>query len=189
MDFEAELNKLLTLESEPMPKNELSELLAAGQQLLLTLNKKQTDISMQIEEIYDITKELDTNELKESIREEKERTYTAVQTAVGLCDLIDDFCEFAAKSGNEELEQQASIMRKNADNLLGGCEIMRMGARGQQLDPEIHSVQAGTDSDIPRECVSQVLQSGFRYKGDVIRKAVVIVSMGNTHDEVGAEYE
>jgi len=178
LDFEAELARLLTLESTPLPQNELVELTSASRQLLLTLNKKQADISMQIEELYDLAKESDNTALQTALRDEKTRAGLNVRAAVGLCDLIDDFYEFSLQSGNGDLEHQARLMRKKAVDLLEECGITRLGEEGQRLDPEIHTVRSGVASQIPREHVAKVLQSGYRYLGAVVRKATVVVSIG-----------
>ena len=178
MDFEKELNKLLALQSDPLPQLELAELLAAERQLLQALNKKQTDISLQIEEIYDITKDMDNRVLQDIVRDEKARGIRLAGTVIELCDLIDDFYEYTMQSGSEELEHQARLMQKNAGVLLEKCGITRIGEAGQRLDPEIHSARSGAVSSVSREHVVKVLQSGYRYLGALIRKAAVVVSLG-----------
>jgi molecular chaperone GrpE (heat shock protein) len=181
INFETELHNLLTRESEPISKNELTkltELAAAGQQLLVTLNKRQTDMSAQIEEIYDLTKETDTRVLQTVLQAEKNRADQLAVTVMSLSDIIEDFCVYARQSGSEELEHQALMMRKNAGNLLESCGITNVGEEGQLLDPEIHAVHSAVVSPIPREHVARVLQSGYRYLGALTRKAAVVVSVG-----------
>ena len=178
INFEAELVKLLAQESKPLPQSEFTELAAIGQQLLLTLNKKQADIAIQIEELYDLTKESDSTDLLDIMKNEKARAAMTVQTAMELSDLIDDFCEFTNLSGSEDLSHQAFLMRKKADSFLEKCGISRIGEQGQPLAPEIHSVQSGAASRVPREHVAKVLQSGYRYLGTLVRKATVVVSTG-----------
>lgn len=185
IDFEAELDKLLTQEGEPLPQSELTELAAAGKELLAALNKKQTDFTMQIEEIYDLLQEADTNALGESLRDEKARANRLAATAVGLCDILEDFCAYARGSGHEDLERQALLMWKNAGGLLESCGIARLGEEGQPLDPALHTVQTAVASPLPREHVARVLQSGYRYLGAVVRRAVVVVSTGT--EETGNE--
>jgi len=162
IDFEAELNKLLAQERVPLPQSEFVEFAAVGQQLLHALYKKQSDISIQVEELYDLAKDLDNTALRKALQGEKVRSNLAVRAAVALCDLIDDFYEFSLQSGNEDIADQALLMRKKADSFLEGCGITRLGEEGQPLDPEIHTVQTGAVSQIPREHVEKVLQSGYR---------------------------
>jgi len=178
INFEEELEKLLAQESKPLPQSEFVELAAVGQQLLLAFSKKQSDISVQIEELYDLTKESDNTVLLNALHDEKLRTRSVVGAIIGLCDLIDDFYEFSSQSGSEDISRQALLMRKKTDGLLGGCGIARFGEKGQPLNPRIHTVQAGTASHIPKEHVAKVLQSGYVHMGMVLRKATIIVSLG-----------
>ncbi|MCL1919140.1 MAG: nucleotide exchange factor GrpE [Peptococcaceae bacterium] len=178
VDFKTELDKLLAQENEPLPQGEFMELATVWRQLLLMLNRKHTDISMQIEEIYDITQQKDTGVLQEALRAAKEQEGRLVQAAVGLCDLIDDFCVFAGQSDSEALENQALMMQKKANALLEKCAMIRLGEEGQPLNPEIHTVRAAVPSSFPREYVACVLQSGYRYLGSVMCKAIVAASLG-----------
>jgi len=177
-DFEAELNKLLEQENEPLPQSGIEELAAESQQILYALYKKQSDISMQVEELYDIVKDSDNTNLQKALYDEKRRAGLAIRTVVGLSDLIDDFYEFSLQGGNEDIHNQARLMRKKAGGLLEGCGITRLGEEGQPLDPQIHTVHAGMYSQIPRERVAKVLQSGYLYLGALLRKATVVVSIG-----------
>jgi molecular chaperone GrpE (heat shock protein) len=178
LNFETELEKLLARESGPLPQSEFAELAAAAQKLLAALNKKQTDISMQVEEIYDLAKENDSRVLQEALDAEKIRANQLVVAAVGLSDLLEDFCAYARQSGSEELERQARLLWKSSAGLLETCGITRLGEEGQPLDPGAHRVQALAVSYLPREHVARVLQSGYRYLGEVLRRAAVIVSAG-----------
>jgi molecular chaperone GrpE (heat shock protein) len=182
VNFEVELEKLLAEERKPLPGSAVAELAAAEMQLLTALYKKDTDLSLQVEEIYDLVKEGDTRILQEALGAEKTRCGHLAGTAVGLCDMLEDFCAYARQSGSEDLEHQARLLWKNAGALLEGGGITRLGEEGQRLDPAIHKVQAAVPSNLPREYVTQVLQSGYRYLGAIVRRAVVVVSAG---DEIG----
>ncbi|MFP3088946.1 nucleotide exchange factor GrpE [Treponema sp. TIM-1] len=176
LDFEAELNKLLSGETGRLPQYELVELAAAGQNLLTELNKRQTDVSLQIEEIYDLVKEQEG--LQKRVDAEKARANQLVLAAIGLVDLLEDFCTYAGQSGSEELNHQARILWENAGSILSNCGIFRFGEEGQPLNPQIHTVKASVESPFPPEQVVQVLQSGYLYRDILVRKAAVVVSQG-----------
>jgi molecular chaperone GrpE (heat shock protein) len=178
LNFEAELDKLLSRETERLPQYELAELAAVGQQLLEDLNKRQTEVSLQIEEIYDLVKEQDTRVLEESLDAEKTRVNQLAFAAISISDLLEDFCAYAEQSGSEELKHQAGILRKNSGGILAGCGIFRFGEEGEPLNPQIHTVKASAESSLPRERVVQVLQSGYVYQNALVRKAAVVVSRG-----------
>jgi molecular chaperone GrpE (heat shock protein) len=187
INFEVELNKLLARESEPLPQSELTELAAAERELLTALCKKNNDLSLQVEEIYDLVKEGDARVLQEALEAEKNRAGQLAGAAMGLCDLLEDFCAYARQSGRGDLEYQARLLWKNSNALLEGCGITRLGEEGQGLDPAIHTVQAAVPSDLPRECVTRVLRTGYRYLGAVVRRAVVVVSAGPEETEQEGE--
>jgi len=172
-DFNTELNKLLAshsaTEAEPLGADALSDVLAG---LGKKIAKTQTDLSMQVEEIYDLVSESqNTNKaLRESAAHEK-RLATAL---LGLCDIIEDFCTFA--DHDEALSKQANLMRKNADKRLAECSMTPIGEVGEPFDPTLHTVLSTENSPLPREHIAHVLNSGYRYMGKVLRKASVVLS-------------
>jgi molecular chaperone GrpE (heat shock protein) len=190
LDFKQELSKLLEQEAQGLPKDEFAEIALAGRQILVSLDKKQAGLSLQVEEIYDILGNMDITALQETLRTEQRRAGVLAGTVVGLCDVLEDFCAYARDSGDAALGEQARILWKNAGNLLERCGFARLGEIGQPLDPEIHTVQSAAISPLPQEHVTQVLQSGYRYLGAVVRKAVVVLSkgMGETENEQNCRY-
>jgi molecular chaperone GrpE len=178
VDFEAELEKLLAGESEPLPLSELAEVLAENRAVLEAVNKKQADVSLQVEEIYDLVKDADTRELQGILNAERNRAQQLLETALGLSGLLEHFCVYAGQSGSEELARQGLLLWRDSQRLLESCGITRLGEAGQPLDPALHTVQSAAASEFPRESVARVLQSGYRYLGRVLRKAVVVVSTG-----------
>jgi molecular chaperone GrpE (heat shock protein) len=187
VDFEAELKKLLSQERVPLSASCMEEFAASEKEFLTALYKKNTDISLQVEEIYDLVKEDDSRVLQEALAAEKNRTKQLAGAAIGLCDMLEDFCAYAVQSGSADLEEQARVLWKNSGALLEACGITRLGEAGQLLNPAIHSVQAAVPSDFPKEQVTRVLQSGYRYLGAIARRAVVVVSAGA--EEVGQTKE
>jgi molecular chaperone GrpE (heat shock protein) len=187
LNFEAELDKLLSRETGTLPQYEFAELAAAARGFLAELNQKQTDVSLQIEEIYDLVKEQDTRVLQEAVNAEKTRANHLVFAAISLSDLLEDFYAYAKQSGSEELKHQAKILWENAGGILSGRGISRVGEEGQPLNPQIHTVKASAESPLPRERVVQVLQSGYLYQNALLRKAAVVISRGQENAFLNTE--
>jgi molecular chaperone GrpE (heat shock protein) len=183
VNFEAELEKLLAREQGPLPRYELVEVLAESRTLLEALNKRQADLSLQVEEIYDLAKEADARELREALNAEKERLRQVLGVALGLSDMLEHFCVYAGRSGSAELEYQGSLLWQNSRLLLETCGIARLGEAGESLNPALHTVQSALASELPKEQIIQVLQSGYAYFGRLVRKAVVVVSKGEPDSE------
>jgi molecular chaperone GrpE (heat shock protein) len=178
LNFETELNRLLSRETGALPQYEFAELADTARVFLAELDKKQTDVSLQIEEIYDLVKEQDTRNLWETLNAEKTRANHLVFAAISLSDLLEDFCVYARQSGSEELKHQARLLRENADGILSSRGIFRFGEEGDPLNPQIHTVKASAESPLPRERVVQVLQSGYLSQNVLLRKAAVVISRG-----------
>ncbi|MDR3162073.1 MAG: nucleotide exchange factor GrpE [Spirochaetaceae bacterium] len=176
LDFEAELDKLLSRETVRLPRYELLEIAEAGREVLGQLNERQNDMSLQIEEIYDLVKEQEG--LQKAVEAEKATAYRVALGAIGLADLLEDFCAYAGRSGSEALNHQARLLWEQACDHLFGCGIAPVGIAGQSLDPRLHTVKAGAASPLPREQIVQVLRQGYTYQGMLVRKAAVVVSRG-----------
>jgi hypothetical protein len=101
----------------------LAGLAAADRELLAELNKKQTGTSLQIEEIYDLVKEQGL--LRETALAEKDRADQLALAAIGLADLLEDFCAYAGQSGSDALNHQARLLRENSGGILLNCGILR----------------------------------------------------------------
>jgi molecular chaperone GrpE (heat shock protein) len=176
LDFETELEKLLSREVGPLPQHEFAEVAAVERHLLVELDRKQRDASLQIEEIYDLVKEQRVLiEAAERERQEKDRLVTA---AVEIADLIEYFRAYAERSGDEALQAQAGAMWQNTVKILANCGVVRFGEAGEPLDPRAHTVKASAESSFPYEYVTEVLQSGYMSQDRILRKAAVVVSRG-----------
>lgn len=185
LDFETELEKLLSHETTLPPQCEFAEVAAAEKRLLMELTRKQSDVSLQIEEIYDMVKDRRAlTEAAERERQEKDRLVTAV---VEIVDFIEYFRAYAKRSGDEALKAQAESMWKNTSKILAGCGVFRFGEVGEPLNPRIHTVKADIESSYPRECVTEVLQSGYMTPNRLLRKAAVVVSRGR--EDTGGAYD
>jgi molecular chaperone GrpE len=74
------------------------------------------------------------------------------------------------------LEQMESILDRQG--------VERIGAAGEQFDPELHeAVAVRPTSDAPDRTVLEVARSGFRYGDRVLRPAQVVVSQAPQQDD------
>ena len=171
MDFAAELEKLLSAEESP-PIDPLVELVRAHAGALKDIHKGSSGISMQVEEIYDIVKESDEN-AKETKNAAK-RESLLLNAFFIVNDLLDSLLFNPLLAGGVHTEALAA----KREETLQACGIERIGCRGQMLDPRIHTVASAEESEAQRETVTRVLESGYLYRGNVARKATVIISKG-----------
>jgi molecular chaperone GrpE (heat shock protein) len=179
LDFNNELNKLLEKEQSALPTDGFAELVLDGRRELGAINKKQSDMSLQVEEIYDIVERIDTGSLKENVESERRRADGLLTAVIGLCDTLEDFFVYASNTGDGELTRQANMMRNNSAHIIERAGLVRVGEVNRPFDPETHTVRAAMASHFPREHVAELLQSGYRYLGDIVRKAAIVISNGS----------
>jgi molecular chaperone GrpE (heat shock protein) len=173
LDFIRELERLLAQEPAPVA-DELTELAAGYTRLLAELTRKASDISLQVEEIYDIIK--DNSEASQAATESIRREASLVNSIIAICDIVENFEQFARAV--PDLAQQAEVIRQQCDDALTACGITRIGTPGDAFNNKLHSVGAAVFSAYPFEHVAQVLHSGYEYRGKILRKAAIAVSKG-----------
>ena len=171
MDFAAELNKLLLAEDDP-PVDVLAELTKAHLTLLEALRKTGSDVSLQVEEIYDIVKESDEN--AKEVKNAAKREQQLLTCFIVVCDMLDGLLQFIQSSGADH----AAAIAAKRDEALKACGLEMFDGLGSYLDPRFHTVAGAEFGDAPPEQVIGVLENGYAYRGSVVRKATVIISKG-----------
>ena len=172
MDFGKELKKLLDAEETAL-LDPLSELTRTQSGVLEAIQKTGSDISHQVEEIYDIVKTADVN--TREIKSAAKRESTLIAGLITLSDLLDSVLMYMKSAG----AIHASTIAAKKDEVLGSCGLEAYDGLGQQLDPRYHTVASAEYSEAPHESVTRVLENGYIYRGNVTRKATVIVSKGS----------
>jgi molecular chaperone GrpE (heat shock protein) len=176
LDFSKELDRLLSQETGADITDEAALWAEEGRRLLSSFSKQQTDLSLQVEEIYDLVNEAETE--RQALRAEQKNAGRLLGALIGLSDLIEDFYAFAERCQEESFAAQARAVWQSAGRVLSECEITRLGKEGQPFDTEIHTVESAAVSGFPREYAAKILRSGYRYKGSLLRKASIVISLG-----------
>jgi len=162
-------------ESIGLLQGELAKAAAAHASQAVLLEKthsKAEDLSLQIEEIYDVVKE--NSLIIDAASTAKKREEKLITAIIGLSDMIDDFMRYADTV--PELAAQAGAVGKKRESLLNACGIGRFDGVGEAFDGRFHSMHATEASVYPFKHVSRVMLNGFVYDGEIIRKATVMVS-------------
>jgi molecular chaperone GrpE len=176
MDFMQEIHRLLGQEALP-PTDELAEIVAVQTQNLGALGMlggKLNDVSLQIEEIYDLVKESDAS--GHAAQEAQRKETQLVRALIALSDVLDSFVLYA--QGQSEIAEQARLMAAQIVEVLAAVGLKRIGRVGERVNPKAHEVHDVVPSPIERDAVAQILQTGYSYNGKVLRRAIVVVSGG-----------
>ena len=176
MDFEAELKKLLAAE-ENLPIDPLSELTLAQVKVLDSISKRNTDISIQVEEIYDIVKDADEN--AREVKNAAKRETILLDGLIAISDLLDSVLEHILQAN----PGHANVIGAKREEIIKACGVDKISMPGMLLDPRLHTVVAAEYSEKPIEEITRVLENGYEYRGKIVRKSTVIISKGQeTHD-------
>jgi len=167
MNFAVELQRLLQAENPP-PVDPISELMKTQTGVLDSILKNGDNLSLQVEEIYDIIKDSDEN--AREVKSAAKRENTLLSGFVAMSDLTDGLLQY--------LQEHSGTITAKKDEIMNACGVERLGLVGERLDPRTHTVAAAEFSDAPIESVIRVLEHGYAYRGKVVRKATVILSKG-----------
>ena len=196
IDFYAELQKLLSMEDPPIadPFTELAraqaefaraqmesageqkELVSAQKELALSqaglfddIQKNGANLSLQLEEIYDIIKGADDSAKGYNAAIKRENMLLGALVSMG--DLLEGLLPY--------LHEHSQTVAVKMGDVLYACGLARFGSPGEPFDTRLHTAASAEYSDIPFESITRVLESGYAYQGKMIRKATVILSKGN----------
>ncbi|MCX8196965.1 MAG: nucleotide exchange factor GrpE [Candidatus Micrarchaeota archaeon] len=61
--------------------------------------------------------------------------------------------------------------------------LEQLKVEGQKFDPFLHEAAGYEPSDLPEGTVVRVIQNGYKFRGEILRPAVVIVSSGKKKNE------
>jgi len=117
-------------------------------------------------------------ELKEerAALEDREEQYQRV--LLELMDLFSQLDETAEHSDSEELQSAAAAMRDRLFSITAKIGLERIPARGESPDSLYHHVvdTAEAASEAEQDTIVEVVRPGYLLRGDVLRKADVIVA-------------
>lgn len=82
-----------------------------------------------------------------------------------------DACDAAIAQGAADVEPIAKVLFET----LGKEGLERLGAAGDPFDPMLHEAVLQEDGDGDEQTIAEVLRGGFRWKGAVLRTAMVKV--------------
>jgi len=171
MNFAADLLKLLN-EEENQPVDPLAELLRVSVSQLESINNNKADLSLQVEEVYDIIKDFDSNEKEVKAAERREKLL--LQGLIEMFDLVSGVISYMQGRNTEHI----LVIETKLNEIMNGCGIEPLGFNGERLDPNIHTVSSAVFDNAPIESVVRVLERGYMYRGKILRKATVILSKG-----------
>ena len=157
------------------PDRELSQIMQNSflqTKQLDAISKHNSNISTQLEEIHSIVKAADENarELKTAARRER----MLMESIIATNDLLDAVLQLLSENASNHIRAIAA----SRTEILNNCGLTKTTIIGQMLDSKLHTVTAADSSDAPVESIIRILEDGYEYRGNIVRKAAVIISKG-----------
>ncbi len=105
--------------------------------------------------------------------------YAAMDTLRGLLPVLDDFQRaLAVESGDREFQKGMELIRQRMIELMKKQGLEPIAALGAQFDPNLHEAIERVDTtEAEEDTVVAELQSGYRFKGRLLRPALVKVAV------------
>ena len=182
LNIKQELQKYIEPESSSPSQGELPTVLEVFAQEVKRFGKEQYKTTSQLEELLiqmeeqaegDNAKQVLEQQLKNT-SEEKSQLLLALLTSA---DALEEVYRFAQKNATDDWQKQLALQWERLGKALMFCGLMRIEGIGDPYQPQTQ-VATGVSSDptLPEEVVLTIIKSGYVYRGQLLRKAEVIVN-------------
>lgn len=184
IDFKEELKKYKYNEEGILDTDRevlISKALDNVQNIIKRFTKEQLTSNSQLEEILEILQETDTSK-KENVRVIDEcktmenSNLLLMNSLIAVIDQMENIYRLARKNNKETYSQLQGIW-KSLNNIISKTGIMMVDPEDGVFDASIHAVIAVQNNvDYLTGAILEVVETGYIYKGKLIRKAKVIVN-------------
>ena len=116
---------------------------------------------------------------KRRTEQEKEQLgqFSRGEMLKALLPTVDNLERAAAAPDGEEYKKGVDMVIRQFHEELAGLGLEEIPAESQPVDPELHHAVMREDADgVEPDTVTEVFQKGYRYKGRVLRPAMVKVA-------------
>jgi molecular chaperone GrpE (heat shock protein) len=117
-------------------------------------------------------------ELKEERAALEDREEQHQRVLLDIMDLFDQLDETARRNDSDAFQAAMASAREKLANMVGKIGLERIPAQGETPDSLYHHVVNTTDAetDAERDTITEVVRPGYLLRGEVLRKADVIVA-------------
>jgi len=165
------------------------------------IGKEQYKSASGIEEILDLLEENNESnrenydivkELREKTQIKDNEIKAMINTIISILDIFDYIEGFALKSNgfalkikNENLMVQFKLVSQQLGEKLAQSSIAVIGIEGGEVDLSLHQpILVEWQWDKPQNIILQVVRKGYMYKGNVLRKAEIVINKNSNNQEI-----
>ena len=155
--------------SIPDSFEKLAEVLNGNKEILIKLNRNQSEIAMALTDIRDVMVE------GQQEQDQQDPDIPKLLTAmIETADMIEAFFQFSLLSQDQALIEQSEMMYKSMRKKYALAGLTKIAEEQTETDPKLNTAVA-TDATAKEGIIAKTLISGYVYKGNIIRKSEVII--------------
>ena len=166
--------------------DELNYLLNMFTKTFERIGKEQYKSASGIEEILDLLEENNESNsetygivkgLREKAQIKDNEIKSMINTIISISDIFDYINGYALKSNNENLKDQFKLVSQQIGEKLAQNSITVIGLEDGEFDLRVHQpLSVEWHRDKPENVILQVVKKGYIYKGNVLRKAEIVIN-------------
>lgn len=182
-DFKAELQKISVKELDPKfieHEKDISITFESLNTVMTKLLKKQSAMSMQVEEMYSIIEDAEGNEDQDTLKDLENENNALINALITAADLVEDFYIYSNDNSNEAMASGSDLMWNTLCKAMTAAGLTRISDENTPFDAKLNTIEGVTsDPSLPEGFIVKVLSSGYQYHGKIYRKSTVIVNKLN----------
>lgn len=166
--------------------DELNYLLNMFTKTFERIGKEQYKSASGIEEILDLLEENNESNsetygivkgLREKAQIKDNEIKSMINTIISISDIFDYINGYALKRNNENLKDQFKLVSQQIGEKLAQNSITVIGLEDGEFDLRVHQpLSVEWHRDKPENVILQVVKKGYIYKGNVLRKAEIVIN-------------
>lgn len=182
IDVNKELQRYSLEDIEIDFESDISELLNAFNKIFEKIGKQQYKSATNMEEILEIIDEIkEDNEslksFKNDVKSMDKENQILIKTLIEVADLFEDIYIYSRKSSNQALKEQMGLQWNKLEQILLTCGLTRFGKEEDMFNSHLHiPKETKENGHINQIQILEIMKSGYIYRGEVIRKAEVVVN-------------
>lgn len=182
IDVAKELQKYNIKDVEIDFSDDIAGLLSIFNKTVERIGKEQYKSLRNIDEILELLDATKENEeliksFKEKAKLTEKENENLIKALVEVADLFEDIYMYSEKSLNEGFAEQMKLQLSNMEQVLLTYGLTRFGDVGEAFNSQLHIPKEVRENEgFMQVQILEIIKSGYTYKGQIIRKAEVVIN-------------
>jgi len=173
------------VQDDCLADNEMTTVLNIFNKTVDKIAKRQYQSLTNIDTVVDLLDDIKETDKRISLSEEKaqvldQETQRLVKVIIEMGDLLEDIYISSTQGSNEGLKEQMQLQWNRMQQILLSHQMVCFGNVGELFDVRLHiakeTISDNQVEEIKETKLLEVIKSGYIYKGQLIRKAEVVIN-------------